>query len=140
VPAHLALDYANSGQGKFTEAVSEDIVFMLAQNLFRTLPPSRSHDADNFDPEEEEPLLEPAWPHLQARRAAGEGLGGRPGERAGRAAAWAGSGAGGPRGVRAARGGWRRHARGGSCVPAGLPAVHGPASGSRAVVLGTLGV
>jgi serine/threonine-protein phosphatase 2A regulatory subunit B' len=61
------VDYANSGQGKFTEAVSEDIVFMLSQNLFRTLPPSRSHDVDNFDPEEEEPLLEPAWPHLQVR-------------------------------------------------------------------------
>ncbi|KAF8060618.1 B'ETA [Scenedesmus sp. PABB004] len=59
------VDYANSGQGKFTEAVSEDIIFMLAQNLFRTLPPSRSHDVDNFDPEEEEPTLEPAWPHLQ---------------------------------------------------------------------------
>jgi hypothetical protein len=61
------VDYANSGAGKFTEAVSEDIIFMLASNLFRTLPPTRSHDADNFDPEEEEPTLEPAWPHLQAR-------------------------------------------------------------------------
>lgn len=63
------VDYANSGQGKFTEAVSEDIIFMLSQNLFRTLPPSRSHDVDNFDPEEEEPTLEPAWPHLQVRAA-----------------------------------------------------------------------
>jgi hypothetical protein len=62
------VDYANSGQGKFTEAVSEDIIFMLSQNLFRTLPPSRSHDVDNFDPEEEEPTLEPAWPHLQVGR------------------------------------------------------------------------
>lgn len=61
------VDYANSGQGKFTEAVSEDIILMLSQNLFRTLPPSRSHDVDNFDPEEEEPTLEPAWPHLQVR-------------------------------------------------------------------------
>jgi hypothetical protein len=71
------VDYANSGQGKFTEAVSEDIVFMLASNLFRTLPPTRAHDADNFDPEEEEPTLEPAWPHLQARaRARARGAGG----------------------------------------------------------------
>jgi hypothetical protein len=51
-------------QGKFTEAVFEDIVQMLAANLFRALPPS-SHDTDNYDPEEEEPTLEPAWPHLQ---------------------------------------------------------------------------
>ncbi len=62
------VDYANSGSGKFTEAVSEDIIFMLSQNLFRTLPPSRSHDVDNFDPEEEEPALEPAWPHLQVKQ------------------------------------------------------------------------
>lgn len=59
------VDYANSGAGKFTEAVSEDIVFMLSHNLFRTLPPARSHEVDNFDAEEEEPSLDPAWPHLQ---------------------------------------------------------------------------
>jgi len=61
------VEYVNTGQGKFTEAVSEDIIFMLSHNLFRALPPSRSHSADseNFDPEEEEPLLEMAWPHLQ---------------------------------------------------------------------------
>mmetsp|Transcript_11664 Transcript_11664/g.20697 ORF Transcript_11664/g.20697 Transcript_11664/m.20697 type:complete len:515 (-) Transcript_11664:768-2312(-) len=59
------VDYANSGAGKFTEPVSEDIVFMLSYNLFRTLPPARSHDQDNFDAEEEEPSLDPAWPHLQ---------------------------------------------------------------------------
>lgn len=61
------VDYANSGQGKFTEAVSEDIIFTLSNNLFRTLPPVRSHDADNYDAEEEEPSLDPAWPHLQVR-------------------------------------------------------------------------
>jgi hypothetical protein len=55
--------------------VSEDIIFMLSQNLFRTLPPSRSHDVDNFDPEEEEPTLEPAWPHLQVTHTAASTLG-----------------------------------------------------------------
>ena len=64
------VDYVNQGQGKFTEAVFEDISFMLAQNLFRGLPPSNyeitgSAAGDNFDPEEEEPTLEPSWPHLQ---------------------------------------------------------------------------
>jgi serine/threonine-protein phosphatase 2A regulatory subunit B' len=61
------VEYVNTGQGKFTEAVSEDIIFMLSHNLFRALPPSRTHGADleNYDPEEEEPLLEMAWPHLQ---------------------------------------------------------------------------
>jgi serine/threonine-protein phosphatase 2A regulatory subunit B' len=60
------VDYANSGSGKFTEALSEDIIFTLSYNLFRTLPPVRSHsDVDNYDAEEEEPSLDPAWPHLQ---------------------------------------------------------------------------
>lgn len=61
------VDYANSGTGKFTEPVSEDISFMLRHNLFRTLPPARSHDVENLDAEEEEPSLDPAWPHLQVR-------------------------------------------------------------------------
>ena len=59
------VDYVNAGSGKFTEAVAEDIVFMLSYNLFRALPPTKSHDQDNLDPDEEEPALEPAWPHLQ---------------------------------------------------------------------------
>jgi serine/threonine-protein phosphatase 2A regulatory subunit B' len=63
------VDYANSGGGKFTEAVSEDIVFTLSQNLFRTLPPARSHEVESFDAEEEEPSLDPAWPHLQVGQA-----------------------------------------------------------------------
>ena len=63
------VEYVNTGQGKFTEAVSEDMIAMLTNNLFRTLPTSRIHgsDTEGFDPEEEEPLLEPAWPHLQVR-------------------------------------------------------------------------
>jgi serine/threonine-protein phosphatase 2A regulatory subunit B' len=59
------VDYANSGSGKFTETVSEDIIFMLSNNLFRTLPPPRSHEIENYDAEEEEPSLDPTWPHLQ---------------------------------------------------------------------------
>jgi serine/threonine-protein phosphatase 2A regulatory subunit B' len=65
------VDYVNNGSGKFTEAVSDDIAFMLSNNLFRGLPPARSHDPDNFDPEEEEPSLEPAWAHLQVRDSQG---------------------------------------------------------------------
>lgn len=38
---------------------------MLCSNLFRTLAPARNHEGDVFDAEEEEPTLEPAWPHLQ---------------------------------------------------------------------------
>ena len=38
---------------------------MLSANLFRALPPSRGADQENYDPDEEEPTLEPTWPHLQ---------------------------------------------------------------------------
>jgi len=62
------VDYVNpsGGQGKFTEAVAEDVIFMISNNLFRGLPaPRSSGELDTFDPEEEEPNLEPSWPHLQ---------------------------------------------------------------------------
>ncbi|MEQ2193117.1 Serine/threonine-protein phosphatase 2A 56 kDa regulatory subunit delta isoform, partial [Xenoophorus captivus] len=34
-------------------------------NIFRTLPPSSNPTGAEFDPEEDEPTLEAAWPHLQ---------------------------------------------------------------------------
>ena len=34
----------------------------VSANIFRTLPPS---DNSEYDPEEDEPTLEVAWPHLQ---------------------------------------------------------------------------
>lgn len=74
--------YITHGRGVLTEAVYPEIIrmvkrfnlrfkfffnfhFTLAQislNLFRTLPPSENPD---FDPEEDDPTLEAAWPHLQ---------------------------------------------------------------------------
>jgi len=44
-------------------------------NLFRTLPPSSNPTGAEFDPEEDEPTLEAAWPHLQVRRSEGSGSG-----------------------------------------------------------------
>jgi serine/threonine-protein phosphatase 2A regulatory subunit B' len=40
---------------------SSNVVFQIASNLFRTLPPS---DNPDFDPEEDDPTLEASWPHL----------------------------------------------------------------------------
>lgn len=37
----------------------------FAVNIFRTLPPSSNPTGAEFDPEEDEPTLEAAWPHLQ---------------------------------------------------------------------------
>lgn len=73
------VDYVNTGQGKFSEAVFDDITFMLSSNLFRALPPTNHETTgtgvgDGVEPEEEEPSLEPAWPHLQASPTEGETL------------------------------------------------------------------
>ena len=64
-------DYVNQDNtAKFTDKVFDDVMYMLSCNLFRALPPRSSEQTGNaagehFDPEEEEPKLEPAWPHLQ---------------------------------------------------------------------------
>lgn len=36
----------------------------FATNLFRSIPPPVNPQGDAFDPEEDEPVLELAWPHL----------------------------------------------------------------------------
>lgn len=56
------VDYITSERGVLTEPVYPEIVRMVANNCFRTLPPS---DNPDFDPEEDEPTLEASWPHLQ---------------------------------------------------------------------------
>eukprot|EP00339_Tiarina_fusa_P004776 CAMPEP_0117043878 /NCGR_PEP_ID=MMETSP0472-20121206/30466_1 /TAXON_ID=693140 ORGANISM="Tiarina fusus, Strain LIS" /NCGR_SAMPLE_ID=MMETSP0472 /ASSEMBLY_ACC=CAM_ASM_000603 /LENGTH=499 /DNA_ID=CAMNT_0004755503 /DNA_START=131 /DNA_END=1630 /DNA_ORIENTATION=- len=57
------VDYVNSpaGQKIFTESVMGDLMAMVSANVCRALPPA----TDDFDPEEDEPVLEPAWAHLQ---------------------------------------------------------------------------
>ena len=40
-------------------------ITQFATNLFRTIPPQVNPVGDAFDPEEDEPVLELAWPHLQ---------------------------------------------------------------------------
>lgn len=40
-------------------------ISQFSVNLFRTLPPSSNPTGAEFDPEEDEPTLEAAWPHLQ---------------------------------------------------------------------------
>ena len=57
------VDFVNTpvGQKVFTEGLMPDIVRMVGANIFRSLPPQ----LEEFDPEEDEPVLEPAWPHLQ---------------------------------------------------------------------------
>ncbi|KAI8425333.1 hypothetical protein MSG28_007104 [Choristoneura fumiferana] len=59
------VEYVTSQRGVVTEAIYPEAVSMFAINLFRTLPPSSNPNGAEFDPEEDEPTLEAAWPHLQ---------------------------------------------------------------------------
>ncbi|XP_074592162.1 serine/threonine protein phosphatase 2A 57 kDa regulatory subunit B' beta isoform-like isoform X1 [Curcuma longa] len=61
------IDFMQSGSGRLTEQVQEELVRTVAVNIFRSLPPA-SHEntgAELADPEEEDIYLDPAWPHLR---------------------------------------------------------------------------
>jgi len=59
------VEYVTQNRGVLTDPVYPEIVHMFSVNLFRALPPSSSPNGAEFDPEEDEPTLEAAWPHLQ---------------------------------------------------------------------------
>ncbi|KAF9069926.1 phosphatase 2A regulatory B subunit-domain-containing protein [Rhodocollybia butyracea] len=62
---HEMLEYITTQRGVITENVYPEVVNMFAVNLFRSIPPPVNPTGDAFDPEEDEPVLELAWPHLQ---------------------------------------------------------------------------
>uniref|UniRef100_A0A4W3JRJ1 Serine/threonine protein phosphatase 2A regulatory subunit n=1 Tax=Callorhinchus milii TaxID=7868 RepID=A0A4W3JRJ1_CALMI len=59
------VEYITHNRDVVTEAIYPEGVNMFSVNLFRTLPPSSNPTGAEFDPEEDEPTLEAAWPHLQ---------------------------------------------------------------------------
>ncbi|XP_009606776.1 serine/threonine protein phosphatase 2A 57 kDa regulatory subunit B' theta isoform [Nicotiana tabacum] len=60
------VEYVTSANVKFTEVVMQEVVKMVSTNLFRELMPQpRENKALAFDVEEDEPAMDPAWPHLQ---------------------------------------------------------------------------
>lgn len=62
---HEMLEYITTQRAVITENVYPEVVSMFATNLFRSIPPPVNPTGDAFDPEEDEPVLELAWPHLQ---------------------------------------------------------------------------
>lgn len=81
---HEMLEYITQQRGVITESIYPEVVGMVsretlgprcfhetlltlqfAANLFRSIPPQVNPTGDAFDPEEDEPVLELAWPHLQ---------------------------------------------------------------------------
>lgn len=61
------LDYVSVNRGILTEAIYPEAVNMFAENTFRSLPPRFNPMGAEYDPEEDEPTLEAAWPHLQVK-------------------------------------------------------------------------
>jgi serine/threonine-protein phosphatase 2A regulatory subunit B' len=59
------VEYVNNTRNCFNEALMQDVVNMVGANIFRALQ-TRNKDPLAFsDPEDDEPCLERAWPHLQ---------------------------------------------------------------------------
>lgn len=61
------VDFVNSGSARFTEPVIATICKMSAANLFRVFPPNcrTSSGGAGVEGEDDEPMFDPAWPHLQ---------------------------------------------------------------------------
>lgn len=59
------MDYINTTKGVFNEGTFEEITNMISANLFRGLAPNSSPPHAQYDPDEDEPVLEASWPHLQ---------------------------------------------------------------------------
>lgn len=62
---HELLDYVANNRQVITEPMYPRVVEMFAKNLFRPIPPPLNPQGEAFDPEEDEPVLEVAWPHIQ---------------------------------------------------------------------------
>ncbi|XP_013785218.1 serine/threonine-protein phosphatase 2A 56 kDa regulatory subunit gamma isoform-like isoform X1 [Limulus polyphemus] len=62
---HEMVEYITTQRNVITEPIYPEVVQMFSVNVFRTLPPSSNPNGAEFDPEEDEPTLEAAWPHLQ---------------------------------------------------------------------------
>ncbi|CAN8258519.1 unnamed protein product [Cochlearia groenlandica] len=62
------VDYIASVGAKFNDVAMQELTRMVSTNLFRTFPSASNHEnraLEVQDVDDEEPSLEPAWPHVQ---------------------------------------------------------------------------
>ena len=59
------VEYVNNTRNCFNEPLMQDVVNMVGINIFRSLPVKNRSVMSIYDPEDDEPSLEGAWPHLQ---------------------------------------------------------------------------
>lgn len=57
-------EYVSTTKGVFNEFTYTPFIQMVSANVFRALP-LRNTSSDYYEPEDDDPFLEPAWPHLQ---------------------------------------------------------------------------
>ncbi|OUZ99672.1 Protein phosphatase 2A [Macleaya cordata] len=59
------VDFVASGSARFTEPVIAAICKMSAINLFRVFPPNYRSNSSGGENDDDEPMFDPAWSHLQ---------------------------------------------------------------------------
>lgn len=60
------IQFIVSNRFNYTEEMYEHVISMFRKNLFRPIPPPVNPVGDLFDPDEDEPVSELAWPHMQS--------------------------------------------------------------------------
>ncbi|MQL89502.1 hypothetical protein Taro_022083 [Colocasia esculenta] len=59
------VEYVSAGTAKFSEQAVAASCKMFATNLFRLFPPSYRSGSSGGENDEDEPMFDPSWPHLQ---------------------------------------------------------------------------
>lgn len=60
------IQFIVSNRFNYTEEMYRHVINMFKKNLFRPIPPPVNPVGDLFDPDEDEPVSELAWPHMQS--------------------------------------------------------------------------
>lgn len=59
------IEFISSNRFTYTDEMYKHVVDMFKTNLFRPIPPPVNPIGDIYDPDEDEPINEVAWPHMQ---------------------------------------------------------------------------
>lgn len=60
------IQFILSNRFTYTDEMYKNVITMFRKNLFRPIPPPVNPIGDIYDPDEDEPVSELAWPHMQA--------------------------------------------------------------------------
>lgn len=60
------IQFISSNRFTYTDEMYKHVINMFKTNLFRPIPPPVNPVGDLYDPDEDEPVSELSWPHMQA--------------------------------------------------------------------------